>query len=154
MTIGHDHYVKALRRLGYGDHDPAGLSNGFWLGPQAGGFQTITTGQQADFIRRFYAGALPVKPEALRTVQGLTADETRPTPGGGQAVIQGRAASCSSVVDGSRRVGWWVGRIKTPKRDMIIAASVEATEAPPGIEIERRLEDIFAEAGIIPPGES
>ncbi len=148
--VGHDRYVQQLRALDYGDHDPAGMADAFWAGPQAGGFLTVDEGQQVSFMRRFYAGSLPLKPDTLATVQALTSDETRAGPKGGQAVISGRAASCSSVGDGSRNVGWWVGRIKSPQRDVVFSASVEGTQAPPGIEIERRLKDVFSQVGLLP----
>jgi beta-lactamase class D len=149
-AVGHDRYVQQLRALDYGDHDPAGMANAFWLGPQAGGFLTLDEGQQVGFVRRFYAGTLPLKPETLATVQALTSDETRTDAKGGQAVISGRAASCSSVSDGSRNVGWWIGRIKTAQRDVVFSASVEGNQAPPGIEIERRLKDVFSQVGLLP----
>ena len=149
--IGHDRYVDQLRAMDYGDHDPAGMADGFWLGPQSGGFLTIDEGHQVEFVRRVYAGSLPFKPETLAMVQALTADENRPWPGGGQAEISGLSSSCATVSDGTRNVGWWVGRIKSPQSDLVFSASVEGAEAPPGIEIERRLKDIFSQVGILPP---
>ncbi|MDR3507672.1 MAG: penicillin-binding transpeptidase domain-containing protein [Caulobacteraceae bacterium] len=155
--VGRDRYQAQLRALGYGDRNPGGPLMGFWQGPQAGGALTVTVEQQARFIRRFYSGDLPLKPATLAVVQSLTLDETRPDPKGapkaGQAVISGRAASCPSVSDGSRNVGWWVGRVKTASGgDLTFAASVEGTDAPPGLEIERRLKDIFVGAGLLPAG--
>ena len=149
-AVGHDRYVERLRAFDYGSHDPAGMTGAFWQGPQAGGFLTITAGQQADFIRRFYAGDLPAKPQSLATVQALTWDETRADPKGGQIIVSGRGASCSSVTDGSRRVGWWVGRVMAPAQDISFAVTIEGVEAPPGIEIERRVKDIFAQVGLLP----
>ena len=153
-TVGHDRYLDRLRAFDYGSRDPAGMANAFWQGPQAGGFLTVTPGQQASFIRRFYAGDLPARPDDLAKVQALTWDETRADPKGGQAVISGRPASCSSVQDGSRRVGWWVGRIQSPRSDISFAVAIEGPQAPPGIEIERLVKDIFTQAGILPAGSS
>jgi len=153
-AIRPDRFAGGLRDMDYGDHNTAGPPTAFWMGPQAGGALTITEGQQADFIHRFYAGDLKIKPDAIALVQGLTHDETRPEPGGGQAVISGRGASCATVPDGSRNVGWWVGRVQTPWQDLSISASVEGPDAPPGLEIGQRLKDVFTDAGLLPPAAS
>jgi beta-lactamase class D len=119
------------------------------MGPQSGGALTLTTEDQFAFVRRFYTGALPVKPQTAAFVQGLTVDETRADKTG-PAVMSGQAASCASVADGSRGVAWWVGRLKTPTRDVVFAASLESANAPPGLEIERDLKGIFADVGLWP----
>jgi beta-lactamase class D len=150
--IGHDRMVAALRDLDYGDHNAAGPPGAFWMGPQAGGALTTTEGQQADFMRRFYAGDLKIKPPAIAAVQAATLDETRPDPKGGSAVISGRVASCASTADGARTVSWWAGRLKTGSRDLSFSASIEGPDAPPGLEIEQRLKGIFTDAGLLPPG--
>ena len=152
QAVGRPRYIAALRDLDYGDHVTDGPSNAFWQGPQAGGGLTVTEGQQADFIRRFYAGDLKAQPAAIALVQGLTKDETRNDPRGGQATISGRVASCSSTADGARSVSWWVGRLKTPQRDLSFSASIEGPDAPPGLEIETRLKAIFSDAGLLPAG--
>ena len=149
---GHDRFVQALRALDYGSKDPVGPVDGFWLGPQAGGGLTVSTRQQVGFLKGFYRAGLPIKPQTVAAVQALMAAETRADPKGGQATASGAAASCASVADGSRNVGWWIGRLRTPQRDLIFAASVEGAQAPPGLEIERRLKAVFADAGLWPAG--
>jgi beta-lactamase class D len=149
-SVGREGYVQALSALNYGSHDPTGPIDGFWLGPQAGGGLTISTRQQADFLRRFYADKLPVQAQAASTVKTLMVDETRTDPKTGQAVISGEAASCASQADGARNVAWYVGRLLTPTRDVVFAASVEGADAPPGLEVERRLKGVFSDAGLWP----
>jgi len=149
-AIGHDRMVGGLRALDYGDQNTAGPLNSFWMGPQVGGALATTEGQQADFIRRFYAGDLKVAPAAIAAVQAATLDETRTDPKVGPVVISGRDASCPSTADGGRTVSWWVGRIKSKTHDISFSASIEGTDAPPGIEIEQRLKDIFVDAGVLP----
>jgi beta-lactamase class D len=150
--IGRDRFAQALRAFGYGSKDPAGPADSFWSGPQAGGGLTISTRQQIAFLKGFYGGGAPIKPQTAAAVQALTLDETRADPKGGEAAISGAAASCASLADGSRNVGWWIGRLRTPQRDLVFAASVEGAEAPPGLEIERRLKTVFADAGLWPAG--
>jgi beta-lactamase class D len=149
-AVGPDRYAKALAAFDYGSKTPDGPADGFWLGPRAGGGLTLSTRQQAAFLARLYGGRLPVRPQAADAVRSLIFDEARADPRGGQAVISGLAASCASQADGSRTVGWWVGRLRTPTRDLVFAASVEGAETPPGLEIERRLKAVFADAGLWP----
>ncbi len=151
--IGPDQYVRQLRALNFGDHNTAGPPGAFWMGPQAGGALTDDVEQQADFTRRFYAGDLPVKPDVIAMVQAQTLDETRTGPDGVYQV-SGRAVSCPSVPDASRTAGWWTGRVKGPRGDWSFAAAVEGQEAPPGMEIERRLKAVFTDAGLLPPAGS
>ena len=153
-AIGHDRYAAALNGFDYGNKTVAGPLPLFWQGPHSGGGQTISTHQQVDFLRRLYTGKLPVKPGTAAFVQTLMVDESRngQSPNGQQFTISGETGSCPSQEDGSRSVGWWVGRLKTPTRDLVFAASVEAAGGPPGEEIEQTLKDIFADAGLWPQG--
>lgn len=60
----------------------------------------------------------------------------------------GRMASCPSVADGSRTVGWAEGRVQSAKRDLIFSAVMEGERALPGHEINARLFDAFQKAGL------
>jgi beta-lactamase class D len=152
--IGHDRYAQALKAYDYGNKTIAGPLPLFWEGPHSGGGLDISTRQQAAFLARLYAGKLPVKSGALTAVETLMVNETRTGPGvaGGKYVMSGETGSCPSQADGSRNVGWWVGRLKTPKRDLVFAASVEGANAPPGAEVEATMKDILANAGFWPQG--
>jgi beta-lactamase class D len=152
QSVGHDRYVEKLKAFDYGSRDPAGPVQWFWLGPKVGGGLVISTRQQIDFLKRLYAGQLPVKPETAAFVRQIMVDETRADAKGGRYVMSGKTGSCSSTADGSRSVGWWVGRLQTPSRDLLFAASLEAADAPPGGEVRQRIKDIFADAGLWPAG--
>ena len=92
-------------------------------------------------------GLLPVKPESLAYVQSIMVDEIR-----GGVAMSGKTGSCATVADGSRQVGWWVGRLKGPKQDYVFAASVETSSdnALPGREVEARVKSAFSKAGLWP----
>jgi beta-lactamase class D len=145
QQIGHDRYASALRSFDYGSKDPAGPITSFWRGPAQGGSLGISPGGQADFMRRLYTGKLAVKPASLQAVQALLQDETR-----GTATMSGLAASCPDQADRARGVGWWVGRLKSPQRDLVFAAVVEAAEPPPGSDVGASLKEAFADAGLWP----
>jgi len=61
---------------------------------------------------------------------------------------QGRLASCASNADGSRHVGWAEGRVQSTKSDLIYSAVMEGERALPGHEMNARLYDAFAAAGL------
>ncbi len=143
--IGHETYAKRLKAMDYGSGDPAGPVDQFWLGPEVGGGLTISTRQQADFLYRLYSSQLPVKADSVLTVSKIMVDETR-----GSSVMSGKTGTCSSFADGSRNVGWWVGRLYSPDRDLVFALSMEGQNALPGRELQIRLKSAFAKAGLWP----
>ena len=147
--VGHDRMEAALKAYGYGNRNVDGPKTTFWLGPQNGGALALSTEQQLGFLRRLYGGGLPVKPQTASLVASLLPAETR-TDAAGPATMTGKAASCASTADGGRGVAWWIGRLKTPTRDVVFAASLESANAPPGMEIERDVKDIFADVGLWP----
>lgn len=143
--IGHETYAKRLKAMDYGSGDPSGPVDQFWLGPEVGGGLTISTRQQADFLHRLYSSQLPVKAASVVTVSKIMVDETR-----GSSVMSGKTGTCSSLADGSRNVGWWVGRLYSPDRDLVFALSMEGQNALPGRELQIRLKSAFAKAGLWP----
>jgi hypothetical protein len=60
----------------------------------------------------------------------------------------GRFASCNSLPDGSRTVGWAEGPVQSTKHSLIYSAVIEGQRALPGREINARLYDAFSKAGL------
>ena len=145
QAIGPDRFAQRLSAFGYGQGRPVGDPLAFWLGPAAGGGLFISSNNQAAFLRKLYLGQLPVSPAAVQTVQGLMSEETR-----GDTALSGLTASCPSIADNSRNLGWWIGRIQSRKRDVIFAMSIEGQNALPGMEIRSRAEPILVRAGLLP----
>jgi beta-lactamase class D len=145
-AIGPPRFAQRLQAFGYGQGRPIGDPQAFWQGPVAGGGLFISTNNQAAFLGRLYRGQLPVSPGAAAAVQGLMIEERR-----GDTVLSGLVGSCPSIADNSRNLGWWAGRIKSPKRDLIFAISIEGQNALPGLEIRRRTTPILVQAGLLPP---
>ncbi len=145
--VGQATYRDRLKAFDYGNKAPDGPPASFWMGPSVGGQLGLSTRQQAQFLHRFYAGKLPVKPESLQAVEAIMVDEIR-----GGSTMSGKTGSCASVADRSRQVGWWVGRLKSAKTDYVFAASVdgESENSLPGIEVQDRVKTAFAEAGLWP----
>lgn len=145
--IGPDRFAHDLSAFGYGQGRPIGDPLAFWQGPAAGGGLFISTHDQAAFLRKLYAGALPVSPAAAQTVEAMMAGPAR-----GGTSVSSLVASCASIADNSRNLGWWIGRIQSAKRDVIFAFSIEGQNALPGMEIRSRVTPILAKAGLLPAG--
>ena len=60
----------------------------------------------------------------------------------------GRFASCNSLPDGSRTVGWAEGPVQSTKHALIYSAVMEGQRALPGREMNARLYDAFQKAGL------
>lgn len=60
----------------------------------------------------------------------------------------GRLASCASVPDGSRSVGWAEGPAPSKARRLVYSAVMEGQRALPGHEMNARLFDAFQAAGL------
>jgi beta-lactamase class D len=151
VLVGHDRYVERLKALDYGTRDPTGPVRSFWMGSSVGGGLWISTLQQAGFLKRLYDGQLPVKSAAATEVGRLLIDDTRTDTKGGRYVMSGKGGACASVSDNSRQVGWWIGRLQAPTRDLVFAASIEAAGAPPGNELGDRIKEVFVDGGLWPP---
>jgi beta-lactamase class D len=136
---------KAVDAFDYGNESHEGPADGFWTGPAGGGRLAISTRGQTDFLRRLYGDRLPVKPASAAAVRDALVDEIR-----SGTTVSGKTGTCPSIADGSRQVGWWIGRLEGPKGDYVFAASVEGQGALPGLEVETRLKSDFARAGLWP----
>jgi hypothetical protein len=62
----------------------------------------------------------------------------------------GRGASCPSVADGSRSVGWAEGAIAGSQPPLLYSAVMEGQAALPGIEMNTRLAQVFLNTGLTP----
>jgi beta-lactamase class D len=152
QAIGHDRMADGLKRFDYGNKIADGPERSFWEGPKNGGALGISTRQQSGFFRRFYSGALGAKPDTTALVQGFLVDEVRDDSKLGKATITSAPGACSVDSAGARAVGWSAGRLTTQTHDLAFAASVVGENAPPGIEVEQKLKDAFADAGLWPAG--
>jgi beta-lactamase class D len=145
LQIGPERFGRQLSAFGYGQGAAVGKLDAFWQGPAAGGGLFISTRGQAQFLRRLARGDLPVKPDAIKTVQGLMADQTV-----GATTLSDQGGDCPSIADASRNVSWWVGRIQGPDRDLVFAVSIESANALPATEIRSRMRPILAKVGLLP----
>jgi beta-lactamase class D len=127
-----------LKKFDYGNADPSSGLTTFWLG----GSLQITPEEQLRFMRRLYAGELPVSPAALQIVKKLiiqpegtvvnAAGEhpfSAPWPAG--AVVSTKTGSGTDRSGASVR--WLVGHVARGPRSWIFISCVAGNEATPAL---------------------
>lgn len=128
--IGHGKIKSYLRKFEYGNQDFRGGLKTAWLTP-AGfikdekGFTLKISGiEQIDFLKKLVRNKLPVKLKAQELTKKLIFLETTPK---GYA-FSGKTGS--GYTDGTltRRIGWFVGSIKTPDREYVFVTNFKDTE--------------------------
>jgi beta-lactamase class D len=128
--IGYAKIQSYLRKFDYGNQDFTGGLKTAWLTPatfvkEQKGFTLKISGiEQIDFLKKLVRNKLPAKVKAQELTKQLIFLET--TPKG--YLFSGKTGS--GYTDGTltRRIGWFVGSIKTPDREYVFATNFKDTE--------------------------
>jgi hypothetical protein len=118
------------------------------IGDAVGGGACVLIGKlgSGDVVYRF--GTHAVCDRALPTCAGAgtgTAADLLKAVAEGKPPVK---ASCPSVADGSRSVGWAAAPI--PGKELAYAAFMEGDHTLPGVVIAEKLRDAFGKAGLQP----
>jgi len=133
--IGEERERAYLQRIGYGNADPSGGIDRFWLD----GGLAISAHEQIEFLQRLYRNELPFKIEHQRLVKDLMINEA------------GREWILRAKTGWGSQMGWWVGWVEwregtvffalnidmpngskdAPKREAIGRAALQAIKALP-----------------------
>jgi beta-lactamase class D len=101
-----------LEKAGYGNADPSGGSDGFWID----GALRISAQEQVEFLQRLYRNELPFKVEHQRLVKDVMIVEAgRDWILRAKTGWQGRAQP---------QVGWWVGWVERPEGPVFFALNI------------------------------
>ncbi len=127
-----------LKKFDYGNADPSSGLTTFWLG----GSLQITPEEQLRFLRRLFAGELPVRPEALEIVKKLIIQPEgsvvnaagqhpfgAPWPTG--TVVSAKTGSGTDR--GGAAVRWIVGHVSRGPRAWIFVSCVAGDETTPAL---------------------
>ncbi len=98
----------------------AGLTT-FWLGD---GFR-LSANEGVVFLARLHRGQLPYRPEVVGAVKPLLVLRQDD-----QAELSGLAATI--VRDGKARVGWFLGRLRSPAGEFVFAVNIEGPDRATG----------------------
>jgi beta-lactamase class D len=116
-----------LRRIGYGNADPGGGLERFWLD----GALRISAVEQIEFLQKLYRNQLPFRAEHQRLVKDL------------MIVEAGRDWILRAKTGWGRRmepeVGWWVGWVERPEGPVFFALNIDM---PGGVKDIGKREEI------------
>ena len=111
--IGEVREKEYLTRIQYGNADPSGGVDRFWLD----GALRISAMEQVDFLRKLYRNELPFKVEHQRLVKDIMIVEA------GRDWIRRAKTGWQARVE--PQIGWWVGWVETPTGAVIFALNID-----------------------------
>ncbi|MEX2500331.1 MAG: class D beta-lactamase [Wenzhouxiangellaceae bacterium] len=131
--IGEAREREYLERIDYGNADPSGGVDRFWLD---GGLR-ISAIEQIEFLRKLYRNELPFKVEHQRLVKDLMINEagnewTR------EWILRAKTGWGTNSEPG---IGWWVGWVELPDGPVFFALNIDmpngSKDAPKRTQIAR-----------------
>lgn len=115
-----------LRRIGYGNADPSGSLERFWLD----GRLRVSAFEQVAFLRRLHRNALPFRVEHQRLVKDVMVVEA-----GKDFILRAKTGWALRVAS---PVGWWVGWVEHPEGAVFFAINIGLPRG--GDDVPRRVE--------------
>jgi beta-lactamase class D OXA-2 len=111
--IGEDGERRYLQRIGYGNADPSGGVDRFWLD----GKLAISAEEQVAFLRRLYRNELPFRVEHQRLVKDVMIVEA-----GRDWILRAKTGWQARL---EPQVGWWVGWVEWPAGPVFFALNID-----------------------------
>lgn len=111
--LGEKREREYLRRIGYGNADPSGGVDRFWLD---GGLR-ISAHEQVGFLKRLFRNELPFRVEHQRLVKDIMIVEADRN-----WILR---AKTGWGARGDPEVGWWVGWVEWPEGPVFFALNIE-----------------------------
>lgn len=140
LRVGPERMKKFVKAFGYGNKDISGRVDDFWLG----GPLRISADEQVEFLKKFYAGRLPVSKRSMEIVKDILVLEKTP------AYTLSAKTGGGPIAEGTY-IGWFVGYVETRGNVYFFATNIEGASYP---EIRDKRIDvtklILAELGVLP----
>lgn len=111
--IGEARERDYLRRIGYGNADPSGRIDSFWLD----GKLAISAEEQLVFLQGLYRNELPFRVEHQRLVKDLMIVEA-----GRDWILRAKTGWQARL---QPQVGWWVGWVERPDGPVFFALNID-----------------------------
>lgn len=112
-AIGEERERRYLEAVGYGNADPSGGIDRFWLD----GALAISAFEQIEFLRRLYRNELPFRVEHQRLVKDILIVEA-----GRDWILRAKTGWQARV---EPNVGWWVGWIERADGPVFFALNID-----------------------------
>lgn len=140
LRVGAQRMKKLVTAFDYGNEDISGDIDYFWLG----GPLKISADEQVEFLKKFYAGRLPVSKRATEIVKDILVLEKTP-----EYTLSAKTGG-GSIAEGTY-IGWFVGYVETKGNVYFFATNIEGKSYPEirekRIDVTKR---ILAELGMLP----
>ena len=134
--IGENRARDYLRRTIYGNADPSGGMDGYWLD----GNLRISAHEQISFLRRLYKNKLPFKVEHQRLVKDIMIIEA-----GRDWILRGKTGW-------EGRMGWWVGWVEWPTGPVFFALNIDTLNGKADLQKREAItRAILRSIGALPP---
>ena len=137
--LGEQRERHYLSKIGYGNADPSGGVDTFWLS----GNLRISAEEQVAFLQRLYRNELPFRVEHQRLVKDVMIVEA-----GRNWILRAKTGWQTRV---QPQVGWWVGWVEWPEGPVFFAINIEmpndAEDLPKREGIAR---DVLRSIGALP----
>ncbi len=112
-AIGARRERRYLRLIAYGNADPSGGIERFWLD----GALRISAREQVDFLQRLYRNELPFRIEHQRLVKDMMIVEA-----GRDWILRAKTGWQARV---EPQVGWWIGWVERPDGPVFFALNID-----------------------------
>ena len=129
--LGEERERAYLRTIGYGNADPSGGIDAFWLG----GNLRISAEEQVEFLQRLYRNELPFRVAHQRLVKDVMI-----VAAGHTWILRAKTGWAARV---EPQVGWWVGWVEWPAGPVFFAINIDM---PKGAQDLPKRESIAREA--------
>jgi beta-lactamase class D len=116
-SIGEDGERRYLQAIGYGNADPSGGIDRFWLE----GKLAISAEEQVAFLQRLYRNELPFRVEHQRLVKDVLVVEA-----GRDWILRAKTGWQARL---EPQIGWWVGWVEWPQGPVFFALNIDMPNA-------------------------
>lgn len=111
--IGEKRERRYLKKINYGNADPSGGVDRFWLD----GALRISAMEQVEFLKKLYHNTLPFKVEHQRLVKDIMIVEAGPN-----WILRAKTGWQARV---EPQIGWWVGWVEWPDGPVFFALNID-----------------------------
>jgi beta-lactamase class D OXA-2 len=134
--IGESRARDYLNKTGYGNADPSGGVDGYWLD----GNLRISAHEQISFLKYLYKNELPFRVEHQRLVKDI------------MIVEAGRDWILRAKTGWDGRIGWWVGWVEWPTGSVFFALNIDTPNGTADLHKREAIaRAILRSIGALPP---
>jgi beta-lactamase class D len=137
--IGPERETEFVRKFDYGNMDTSGGATNFWLQSSL----LISADEQVAFLRRLWAGTLPVSRDAQRMTREIMEQSRKEG-----RIFYGKTGTGGDQKADVARLGWFVGCVSRGERTVFFATRIIGERDASGRQARKITETILETLGI------